>query len=34
MMGGVLSHLVAFIIGGACGVFTLAIVIAGGGHDD
>ena len=34
MMGEVLTHLAAFIIGGACGVFALAIVIAGGGHDE
>lgn len=34
MMGGIVSHLVAFMIGGAFGVFALAIVIAGGGHDD
>lgn len=33
-MSGIVSHLAAFMIGGACGVFTLAIVIAGGGHDE
>lgn len=33
-MSGALAHLLVFIIGGACGIFALAIVIAGGGHDD
>lgn len=33
-MSEVISHIVAFILGGACGVFALAIVIAGGGHDE
>lgn len=33
-MSAVMTHLLAFMAGGALGVFALALVIAGGGHDD
>lgn len=33
-MSAVFTHLLAFMIGGACGMFALALIVAGGGHDD
>lgn len=33
-MMGVFTHFIAFLVGGACGMFALALVVAGGRHDD
>lgn len=33
-MSAVFTHFLAFMAGCACGVFVMAIVVVGGGHDD
>lgn len=33
-MSAVFTHLLAFMVGGACGMLALALVVAGGRHDD
>lgn len=30
----VFTHFIAFIVGGACGMLVLALVVVGGRHDD
>lgn len=33
-MMDVFTHFIAFVLGGACGMLALALVVAGGRHDD